>query len=243
MPDQPHDQPPEELTALEPNRAYVFHDGGTSDPKTRELHGRIAIWHSTLMQCTEWLHSSIRAFGWGAAEGAKAYLGDPEYVEWRKTQSDYEPGEPFSYAAWRAYRLQHVENFPGDASEGFGVAAGLSQAAVVSFMTIFHNGKADPGNVAGNKSAAVRALRESWFETAFPNLDERTEFRALVERLKSVRDPLFAHAEGEAYDVRHGDNVSSHRLPTNAVSQEDVRRLYSYALRLLDSVASLRALC
>jgi len=105
--------------------------------------------------------------------------------------------------------------------EGFETASALRDLAVVSFMTVFNPGNPDPGAVADNKS--MRDFLDECVAAAFPDGPTRDSFESLRTRLKTLRDKLIAHVDGEAQEADlqaqvaslsgHAANLDSSEVP------------------------------
>jgi len=105
--------------------------------------------------------------------------------------------------------------------EGFETASALRDLAVVAFMTVFNPGNRDPGAVADNKS--MRDFLDECLAIAFPDGPARDSFEALRTRLRTLRDKLIAHVDGEAQEADlqaqvasfsgHAANLDSSEVP------------------------------
>ncbi len=217
------------------NTVFVIRDDLPVDVVTREVEGRRYVWVTALARSLAMLHAAVRSHTWSIAEGSKPYSGDEGYRSWRKTQPDYSPDEAFDHQQWTDYRFRCADDFPA-LHEGFEIADSMRQMGAITFLTVFNKGYAAPGLVAGNFSAEVDAFREKCVCLAFPDPSERNVFDSLLQRIKSVRDGLLAHSDGEMLQMAYEDAVSTFRSTSGAVTPEDAVLLYGFAKRLFDVV-------
>lgn len=121
----------------------------------------------------------------------------------------------------------------------FDIASSNRKLAAVAFMRIWNQGFADGGKVASNRSADIRALRESVLSQALPAPEERSAFEGLLLQLEAARDGLIAHSDGVSASAHHGPGFASVRTSGLALEGVDFNHWRIVTHKLWEVLSSL----
>ncbi|WP_343735433.1 hypothetical protein [Acidovorax sp.] len=152
---------------------------------SQELRGRLLLWISALVDAQSCLELAARLL---CAVEADAILATE-----RAQHQHYEAQTGRPYSRLVAYAddavvlasYDRVLPLPRECSEA---AMHLNKLAAVYFMQLYNSGYADGGQVAGNKSPEIKALREELEVAAFPVREELLRFRSWLAAVEDFRN-------------------------------------------------------
>lgn len=164
-----------------------------------EIVGRLWLWQNVVEEIIQLL---------GMADRAHAYSKSPE-ARARATTVTY--GTPFAinpaFPTW---------------TEALRIRTALIGLAVVYFGQIFKDGNKDEGKVARNLSPTLKKLRTGMLRQIGEQDLGTKVVSDFLEELKTLRDRTLAHAEGEAFEVEHGDTISKMRMMGYGLEDVDI---------------------
>jgi hypothetical protein len=180
-----------------------------SDEEKLEIRGRLWLWSSALDECANMLKTAQRAEIEMSSQDAIAK--EERYVialnEFSRDQPDYESG---------VSKLAHLSEFQKIQSKEFPSFTDCScikdycrMLAIVFFCQIFKQGKPVSGVVANNngpfREIHLKKLRDDLFQTEH----NKKVFDEFCDQCESARDKMIGHADGYAFDIKHGTSIST----------------------------------
>jgi len=177
---------------------------------SQELRGRLLLWISALVDAQSSLELAERLlYTAGADEILATERAQHQHYE-AQTGRPYSPLVAYAGDDAVLASFGRVLPLPRECSEA---AMHLNKLAAVYFMQLYNSGYADSGQVAGNKSPEIKALREELEAAAFPVREELMRFRSWLAAVEDFRNDAVAHAQGNAFAVQHGAQGVSMTVP------------------------------
>ncbi|MEP0547354.1 MAG: hypothetical protein ABJF88_10520 [Rhodothermales bacterium] len=200
------------LSQSDGGRVLSFSDIEEVDEIKREIRGRLLLWHQAVATTITHVHTGNRAHQAKTQENIRKEQDQyfAELNEYRKQQSDYEE-KVIEGEHMRSFDANYKRPFP-TFIECYWIHQACISMAAIAFCQIFNSGYRDPGKVAANTKSFRKEHWDQILELVFYDEDEKVEFNDFCERLQSIRNSMLGHADGNAYDVEHGADIT--RLKT-----------------------------
>lgn len=197
---------------------------------TIEAQGRLMLWREAIVFSSTCLSLGIRARKATEQDNIlsehKKYLEDRE-ASWRQ-HPDYD-GSLGSGKHMRIFDAQYTRPFP-TWLECRHIYEACVSMAVISFCQVLSSGYPDPGKVSVNNKAFREEHWTKILDSAFSEAEEKNRFLIFCDRLKSIRDEMLGHADGNAYEVEHGHgiDVTRHKTITYDIYDLDLKYWTSF---------------
>lgn len=192
-----------------------------------EIRGRLWLWSGALNECAK----ILKLVGRNQRELDSGRPLDKENIHssafqaWLKDQPDYKPG-PINFSQVIAFSDIHPTDYPAF-TDCFLIEKYAHMLAVVLFCQMLNSGKYHEGAVAGNTKHFVQKHLDQILEKIFTTKDEIDKFYAFKESCLKARDGMIGHADGAAFNMRHGNPASSMKMVTSAVENIDFKYMAS----------------
>lgn len=189
----------------------------------QELKGRFWLWVSAISKTQDLLYLAARS--WDALNQENIRAQDKENIEkfheFRKTLPDYKEGtKSLSHVA--LFNSSHKKDFP-ELVECFSIHDACVELAVIYFCQILNPGNSDPGNASKNDKAFIeKHLSEIAQRALIDTAGEIEHFNKLCAELKTARDKMLGHADAKAFNIQHGEQISSMKLHRQAWQNIDI---------------------
>lgn len=193
-----------------------------------ELRGRLWLWHSAVDQTNRLLHLAKRTEIGIQQENIIAELETycAELQNFNKNQPDYEAGVQkhshqllFDQTYHRPYPTWEECSSAKDA---------FIELAIIYFYQILNPGHEDPGTAAGNTKEFVDTHLKPIISKFFPSENEQEKFFNLCNDIKTARNQMLGHADGKAFEIKHGYPASRIKMYTNAWKDIDIDYWHSF---------------
>lgn len=169
-----------------------------------ELIGRAQLWSSALTDAANCLDLADRL---SHASGSSAVQAEEVgFKSYFLAKAGRELDPHVAYSSDDAIAVGFQRALPSS-SECVRAADYLRKLAVIYFGQVYTQGRADPGNVAGNFQVEATRLRDSVEQAAFQGADELKAFQLLKDALVKLRHQQLGHADGQAFGIRHSANA------------------------------------
>lgn len=209
----------------------------TKDDKLKlELRGRLWLWSSTLDECQRILAIAKRA----EKEMNSQESRDKQQrfviaqLEFAKRQPDYVEGNLKDTHMVEFQKLHQME-FPAF-TDCFQIVNYCQMLAVVFFCQLFNSGYAEEGKVAGNTTSFIQTHFNVIVTMVFPLQHSRNEFFSFRDKCVNARNKMLGHAQGEAFNVTHGNPISTMRSHESAIRNIDFDYMRSIVGPMSDAV-------
>lgn len=189
---------------------------------TLEIHGRLWLWITALLECEQILKLALRAeMEMNTQESIdKEMRYEAAFNLFTSTQPDYSPGTSKQSHRDAFSKIQQKE-FPAY-TECFSLRNYLLMLATVLFCQIFNNGFGSEGKAAGNTKTFISLHLSNVLDKVFTSDEEKIRFESFSNQLKSARDKMIGHADSDAFDIKYVPGSSSMKLPSAAILGIDV---------------------
>lgn len=199
-----------------------------------EIKGRLWLWSSAISECQTLLELADRANIAMKDERLEARL--LKYTEglneFARIQPDHEEGiQKHSHSI--AYRATHSEEFP-TFQDCLHTKNYSMMLAIVFFCQLFNQGFAQTGIAAANNKQFIDAHLGKILDKVFVTSTERMTFDQFCDQLKNARNTMIGHADANAFEIVHGDQLSTMKHYTKAIKGLDIEywRSFLESLRL-----------
>lgn len=184
-----------------------------------ELRGRLILWGAALHDCEMYLKLLNRA---EPALGSSQFAISPErtaaFQSFLAEQPDRVHGS-VKLSHINAFEALHPLPYP-TFSDCYLTTTACKLLLVVLFCQLLSQGNRDEGRVARNSKAFVSLHLQKIAAIALGS-ESTQRFTAFCDSCIVARDKMIGHADGAAFEVTHGDVVTSHRLTITAVENVD----------------------
>ncbi|MBL8509244.1 hypothetical protein [Chitinimonas sp. JJ19] len=197
---------------------------------TQATLGRLSLYAAALEECERILALDQLTVQERDSERARAKDSD-----WSKAQQQDRLAKDGGSA--RPLLLSDIRDFQRRCSKEFPSSLHCSQLseylrmlAVILFCQVSGPGNSDPGNVASNDNAFRKEYLERITSSVFTTRDDKKQYDEFVTACKNARDKMLGHADGKAFNIKHGDVVTTmnlHIVALNDLDFEYMRRVVS----------------
>ena len=181
-----------------------------------EIRGRLFLWHNAVVETQKLLILAKRS---KAATEQKNILDEGEiYSKSLKDFASKKPGYTegsINFSTIQEFDKQYKRPFP-ITTECFAMHQACVELAIVYFAQILNIGYEDTGKVAKNTPEFRNEHLNAIASQIFSNQDEINRFFAFHEEIRSARNQMIGHADGQSFNVKHGFPVSSHKMSREA---------------------------
>lgn len=186
-----------------------------------ELRGRLWLWSCTLDECHRILSIAKRAEK--EMDSQQSRDKQQRFVnaqfEFAKRQPDYIEGNLKDTHMAAFQKIQQME-FPAY-TDCVQIVNYCQMLAVIFFCQLFNSGYADEGKVAGNTPSFIQSHFNNIVKMVFPSQEAQIEFHSFKDNCVNARNKMLGHAQGVAFNVAHGDPISTMTLHVSAVRNID----------------------
>lgn len=183
-----------------------------------ELKGRLWLWYSAISHAHMLLELASRS---------RAAINQPnikerdeettrKFHEFRNTQPDNKEGEIYLNHLV-LFNSIYAKEFP-EITECFSMYNACIELAIIYFCQILSPGNSDPGNAAKNDKNYLIKISENFFQSQ----EEINKFNNLCNELRTARDKMLGHADAKAFSIKHGEQISSMKLHSQAWKDIDI---------------------
>ncbi|MGR6862762.1 hypothetical protein ACU5EH_22460 [Aliivibrio salmonicida] len=195
---------------------------------SEEAKGRFFLWHAAICETQRLISLAIKCENASKSPQLRDVLAQrmERYHAFRKQQPDYQEGIQFHSHLVEFGRL-NPEPFPS-ITDCFQLKDSNTMLAVVMYCQIYMSGYLDEGTAASNNKPFREEHLEPILVEVFPSTEDREIYEAFVEKIVSARNKMLGHADAEAFEVKHGTPVSSHKLHVTAIKDIDLHYWQSF---------------
>jgi hypothetical protein len=165
-----------------------------------EILGRLSLWKFAFDESYVLILTAFRADGGTRQELQKQ--GAQQFVEKYEEFIKKEPMENL-----RSFEKQYSRQFP-TIEECYIINNVCIELAIIYFCQILSGGNQSSGNVSKNDRSFISSHLPKIKEIAFKTLGEQLLFDELCEKLKTVRDKMIGHADGDEYPIIYSDKYT-----------------------------------
>lgn len=192
-----------------------------------EIRGRLILWSWALGECA----SILKLVGRTQRELdsgrplEKEYASSAAFQAWLKSQPDYEAG-PIKSSQLFAFLEINPTDYPSFTDCGQ-IKKYAHMLSVVLFCQMLNPGNYHEGTVASNTKHFVKTHLDQILEKVFATQEEIEKFYTFKESCLGARDRMIGHADGAAFNMKHGAQVTSSRAITSAIDSIDFQYMES----------------
>jgi hypothetical protein len=186
-----------------------------------ELKGRFWLWVSAISQTQDLLHLASRSFEAKDQENivGQFKVDNDKFHEFRKTLPDYKE-ETMNVNHFSMFNSIYKKKFP-ELVECFSIHDACIELAIVYFCQIMNPGNSDPGNASRNDRSFIDMHLNKIASRALSG-EEMLKFNSLCVELKTARDKMLGHADAKAFNINHGEQVSSMKMHRQSWQEIDI---------------------
>jgi hypothetical protein len=180
-----------------------------SNEEKLATRGRLRLWSQALDECQRIMkiirRNRIEIQSERPVQRKATWVQD--FQEYLNSLPDHTPGVATD-EQHQFFSELHPPEYP-DFGDCHHIEEYCRMLAVVLFCQILNNGNGAEGRVAGNTPSFRATHLEQILSSVFTTDDERNKFNALCEACLDARNRMIGHADGEAFNLTHGDPVST----------------------------------
>lgn len=202
-----------------------------TDKEKLEIKGRLWLWESAISECQSILRLLSRnqmELDTGRPLERERAL-DSKFQEFAKQQSDYTPGT-LKHSHIKMFYDANPKEFPCF-TDCVSITKYGHMLVVVLFCQILNKGNFDEGIVAGNTKPFIAAHLNKIVDRLFSSEEEKEKFKNFQNQCLKARDQMIGHADGKAFNLKHGKVVSSMKMIASCVDDID----FDYFSDILES--------
>ena len=192
-----------------------------------EIKGRLWLWMNAISECQSILRLVKRT-------QAELDTGRPNEIEissnenfkdFLRQQPDYKPGH-LLLSHIIAFDKSNPKEFPCF-TDCLSIKYYLKMLSVIIFCQIINKGNSDKGNTAGNTKNFISTHLSEIENRIFLIQEDKNRFKYFKEQCKKSRDQMLGHADGSAFEVKHGPQVSSMKIIQSSIKEIDFEYMNS----------------
>jgi len=184
----------------------------TTKEKQCEIRGRLYLWHQAISECIsifQLINRNEEEQKSGRPIERSQYFSEALH-EFSKQQPDYQPERQLLSHFVTFQKIQN-EEYPSSI-DCLKIDDYCKMLVIVFFCQLFNPGNCDKGKVAKNTKNFVQTHLDQILSTIFATDEEKEKFSQFSETCLKARDKMIGHADGSAFNVRHGHPVTSMNL-------------------------------
>ncbi len=196
-----------------------------------EVRGRLWLWESAISECQGILRLLSRnqmEFDTGRPRKRETAL-DAKFQEFAKQQPDYTPGK-IKYSHHKMFFDTNPKEFPCF-TDCISITKYGHMLVVVLFCQILNKGNFDEGTVAGNTKHFISTHLNEIVDRLFASKEEKKKFKNFQNQCLNARDQMLGHADGKAFNLNHGEAVSSMKMISSCTDDID----FDYFSNIIES--------
>lgn len=188
-----------------------------------EIRGRLLLWSSALDECTSILKISQR--NESEMESGRPSQKEQAFTDafriWQESQPSYTLGS-LKLSEHIEFSGTYPKEYPAF-TDCIQIRNYMHMLAVVLFCQILKSGRYDEGSVAGNTKHFIQTHLEEILHSVFPTTSERERFEQFKDAFLIARDKMIGHADGPAFGLQHGTQVSRMKMIVPSVEGIDFK--------------------
>ncbi len=196
-----------------------------SEKEKLEVKGRLWLWESAVSECKSILKLVTRnkmEIDTGRPLQRETVL-DEKFQEFAKAQIDYTPGN-MKFSHHQEFYALNQKEFPCF-TDCTSITRYGHMLVVVLFCQILNKGNFDEGKVAGNTKHFIATHLNQLTGRLFSTKEDKEKFRKLQNQCLKARDQMLGHADGQAFNLEHGEAVSSMKMISSCIDDIDFEYL------------------